>query len=55
MKDVSRIWITRQHLKAFRKRRSFDGIKVYKNVQKDNDIIGKTAAVLYDIYLKCIS
>lgn len=51
MKDVSRIQITRQHLKNFRKQRLYDGIRVYKTAKPDPELMRKTAAVLYDIYL----
>ncbi len=51
VKDVSRIFISRKHLKKIQSVKIYDGIRVYKT-QQENDILPLIAAVLSDIYVR---
>ena len=48
--NISRILITRKHLKAFKKCRIYDGLRKYKQPKTVPEIDSLTVAVIYDIY-----
>lgn len=50
MKNVSRIFISRKHLKSFQNNRCYDGMKKYKKAAKSEEILRLSATILFDIY-----
>ena len=53
--NISRVMISRQHLKKIKSQHLYDGIRKYKNPKKNPEITKSTVIVLYDIYRTMIN